>query len=488
VWLLRTAAESPDAVAILEDGKMTSFGELLQQAARVASTFCELGVRPGDRVALVLPKTTESIVAVFASLIAGAAYVPIHPHWPKERIAMALEDCASRVVVTAADGAPRIAVRDGGGTVEWKQALSQGADFRPVMPSASDPAIILFTSGSTGCPKGVVLSHSAVSAFVKWTAQEFQIDSRDRVASPSPLGFDLSTFDIFTMALRGATCVVVPESIVWMPRFLVQYLRETRITCWYSVPSILSGMFQDGGLVDGGAPDLRLALFAGEVFASAKVAALQAALPNVVWANLYGPTETNVVTWYKVPPMFDSSEPLPIGKACPYAEVTMDSETGELLAGGESTMSGYWNRPEETARAFRDLEGKRYYRTGDRVSQGASGDYTFIGRLDRQVKRRGFRIELGEIEAVLARHGTVLEAAAVAHDSLDRGTVITAFVRSALREAASVIEIKAYCARSLPLYMMPDRVVFAESIPKGNRGKIDYPALKKLAEDASNGD
>ena len=139
-------------------------------------------------------------------------------------------------------------------------------------------------------------------------------------------------------------------------------------------------------------------------FASPKVALLQAALPGVVWANLYGPTETNVVTWYRVPPEFDSSEPLPIGKPCPYAEVTMDPETGELLAGGASTMSGYWNRPEETARAFVDVDGRRYYRTGDRVSRGPSGDYTFIGRLDRQVKRRGFRIELGEIEAVLARH------------------------------------------------------------------------------------
>jgi len=334
----------------------------------------------------------------------------------------------------------------------------------------------------------VVLSHAAVSAFVRWTVQEFQIDSGDRLASPSPLGFDLSTFDIFGMALCGATCVVVPESFVWMPRFLVQYLRDSRITCWYSVPSILAGMYQDGGLADGGAPDLRVALFAGEVFSSPKVALLQAALPNVVWANLYGPTETNVVTWHRVPPGFDSSAPLPIGKPCPYAEVTLDTETGELLAGGASTMTGYWNRPEETARAFIDLDGKHYYRTGDRVSRGPSGDYTFIGRLDRQVKRRGFRIELGEIEAVLARHPGVSEAAVVAYDSGGRGTAIAAFVRLAPRDAPSIIDIKGHCARSLPLYMAPDRVVIVENIPKGNRGKIDYASLKRAAEDSNRGD
>lgn len=486
-WLWRTARESPDAVAIFEDGKRTSFGELLLQVGSVASTFFELGVRKGDRVALVLPKTTESIVAIFASLFIGASYVPIHPRWPKHRIAMALEDCAAQVVVEASDGLPRISRREGDGSIEWNQALSQSPVTRPVPQATTDAAIILFTSGSTGNPKGVVLSHGAVSAFVKWTAQEFQIDFRDRVASPSPLGFDLSTFDIFSVALCGATCVVVPESIVWMPRFLVQYLRDSRITCWYSVPSILAGMYEDGGLADAGAPDLRVALFAGEVFSSPKVALLQSALPGVAWANLYGPTETNVVTWHRVPPRFDSSEPLPIGKPCPYAEVTMDPETGELLAGGASTMSGYWNRPEETARAFLDLDGKRYYRTGDRVSRGPSGEYVFIGRLDRQVKRRGFRIELGEIEAVLARHQTVLEAAAVAHNHQDRGTVITAFVRSASRETATFKEIKAHCAQSLPLYMVPDRVVFVENIPKGNRGKIDYAYLKKAAEDSDSG-
>jgi amino acid adenylation domain-containing protein len=431
-------------------------------------------VRPGDRVALVLPKTTEAVVAVFASLLAGAPYVPIHPRWPKERIDFTLDDCGARAVITAPGGRLQVEWRDVSGAAE-------------ASGSAGDPALILFTSGSTGKPKGVVLSHRAVGAFVRWTVAEFQIGTNDRIASPSPLGFDLSTFDIFGMAASGATCVIVPESITWMPRFLVQFLSETRLTCWYSVPSILGGMLQEGGLKDADAPNLRLVLFAGEVFPSPQVARLQAALPDVLCANLYGPTETNVVIWHRVPKDFDGAEPLPIGKPCPYADITINAESGELLAGGESTMIGYWNRPQETARAFVEIEGKRYYRTGDRVTRRLSGDYVYVGRLDRQVKRRGFRIELGEIEAALARHPDILEAAAVAFDDSESGTVIAAFVCSTSPKADLLIEIKVHCARFLPLYMIPDMVLSVAILPKGNHGKIDYAYLKRAAEDSRYG-
>ncbi len=297
------------------------------------------------------------------------------------------------------------------------------------------------------------------------------------------------------MALCGAACVLVPSHIVWMPRFLVQFLREARITCWYSVPSILAGMLQEGRLAEHDYPCLRVILFAGEAFAARNVARLQAAVPQAVCANLYGPTETNVVTWYRVPRGFDGSQPLPIGQPCPYAAVTVDAASGELLARGDSLMSGYWNRPEETERAFVTLEGKRYYRTGDRVSLAADGNYIFLGRLDRQIKRRGFRIELGEIEAALARQKDILEAAAVAAEvnakvNVKGGrmeTVITAFVRARSAGAVTLVEAKAHCARTLPPYMLPDNIVFLDAIPKGSRGKIDYIALGKIAEGLSHG-
>jgi len=497
-WLRHTAAATPDAPAIVEEDRVTSFRELFEQAAALALRFIEQGVQKQDRIALVLPKTTEAIVSVFASLLAGAIYVPIHPQWPKERIETTLADCSARLVIEGESKGesypPRITDRQTGASISWPAAPTAltgtaltNLDSLP-KAGATDPAVILFTSGSTGRPKGVVLSHRAVSAFVRWSAREFQICSTDRIACPSPMGFDLSTFDIFNMALCGATCVLVPTHIVWMPRFLVQFLREARITCWYSVPSILAGMLQQGRLAEHEYPGLRVILFAGEVFPAPNVARLQAALPQAVCANLYGPTETNVVTWYRVPRDFDGSHALPIGRPCPYATVTVDASSGELLAGGDSLMSGYWSRPDDTQRAFVTLDGKPYYRTGDRVSLASDGNYLFAGRLDRQVKRRGFRIELGEIEAALVRQEGILEAAAVAAENGQMGTAITAFVRARSAGAVTLVEAKAHCARTLPPYMLPDHIVFLPAIPKGSRGKIDYMALARIAEGLDHGD
>ena len=198
-------------------------------------------------MALVLPKTTEAVAAVFGCLLAGAVYVPIHPRWPADRIAAVVEDCGARLIFEAdvaqalVPAVPRLVSapacrRD---TVS-KTSVGRSADAAGRSACATeDAAVILFTSGSTGRPKGVVLSHRAVAAFVRWSAAEFGIAPADRIACPSPLGFDLSTFDLFNMALCGASCVLVPENIAWMPRFLVRYAAEKHVTVWYSVPSIL---------------------------------------------------------------------------------------------------------------------------------------------------------------------------------------------------------------------------------------------------------
>ncbi|MGB9206222.1 MAG: AMP-binding protein, partial [Terriglobales bacterium] len=235
-WLRRTATVTPEAPAIVEEDRVTSFRELFEQSASLALRFVEHGIQKQDRIALVLPKTTEAIVSVFASLLAGAVYVPIHPQWPKERIETTLADCAARLVIEGDKQAdnegenfpPRITDRETGASIPWQAPPAPiGTAVEDALPRAhaGDPALILFTSGSTGRPKGVALSHRAVSAFVKWSAREFQIGPTDRIACPSPLSFDLSTFDIFNMALCGATCVLVPGHIVWMPRFLVQFVR-----------------------------------------------------------------------------------------------------------------------------------------------------------------------------------------------------------------------------------------------------------------------
>ena len=513
-WLRHTAAATPNAAAIIEEERITTFGELFDQASALACVFMENGVQPRDRIALVLPKNTDAIIAVFASLLAGAIYVPIHPRWPRERVESVLAECEARLLI---EGERRVTNRQTGAALPWpatnpansltcdhREAVANGLNEFPASPfpeeclkslvffSPSIPpentALILFTSGSTGRPKGVALSHSAVAAFVRWTAEEFQITSEDRIASPSPLGFDLSTFDIFNMALTGAAAVLVPDNIVWMPRFLTQFVSEARISCWYSVPSILSGMLQEGRFSTHSYPDLRLILFAGEVFPGPILARLQAALPAVRLVNLYGPTETNVVTWQGVPDGFEGAQPLPIGHPCPYASVRVDEFSGELLAGGHSLMQRYWNRPEETQSCFVSVQGQKFYRTGDRVALAQDGSFLFLGRLDRQVKRRGFRIELGEIEAALADREDILETAVVAVESEPKGVVITAFLRFSAEAVVTLAEVKAHCGRRLPPYMLPDCIRVLDAIPKGSRGKIDYLALRKIAEGLNRGD
>jgi amino acid adenylation domain-containing protein len=492
-WLLRAAAATPGAIALEEEDRLTSFQELVASAWVIAATLRARGVGPGDRVALVLPKTTEAVAAVFGCLLVGAVYVPIHPRWPADRVAAVVEDCGARLIFEVAEGGVRLTGTGGESPVQVRknwlagesacptEAQQRGTDAFVCQPS--DAAVILFTSGSTGRPKGVVLSHRAVAAFVRWSAAEFGVAPADRIACPSPLGFDLSTFDLFNMALRGATCILVPENIGWMPRFLVRYAAEKRVTVWYSVPSILARMLRDGGMRPGTCADLRVVLFAGEVMSGSDLARLTAAVPGAVCANLYGPTETNVVTFYRVPAEFAAGVPPPIGRACPFAEVAVDAATGELLAGGESLMSGYWKRPDDNARAFVNHDGRLYYRTGDRVHEDPSGNLVFDGRLDRQVKRHGYRIELGEIEAALAGHPAILEVGVVAVHHTEKGVLITAFVGTGPSGSLSLVEVKAHCAAALPTYMVPDRVLFVETVPRGTRGKIDYSALEKLARE-----
>ncbi len=487
-WLRRTAAAQPQAAAVEEGGRITTFDQLFHQSEALAHAFIAHGLRPGDHVALLLSKTTNAVIGVFATLLAGAAYVPIHPRWPRARVQAVLEDCAAKLLIEESDGTMRITDRQTGALLGSPQPGSnRGVADWPRRDPAST-AVLLFTSGSTGAPKGVVLSHRAVAAFVRWTAAEFQISSRDRIACPAPLGFDLSTFDLFNMALTGATAVLVPENIAWMPRFLARFVREARVTCWYSVPSILTAMLEESRFAESVYPHLRLILFAGEVFAPPALARLMATIPDAQYANLYGPTETNVVTWCTVPRTFTQGDSLPIGIPCPYAETAVDPATGELLAGGASLMDGYWNRPEETAHVFTVVDGHRHYRTGDRVSIAPDGNYLFHGRLDRQIKRRGFRIELGEIESILMRHPQVIEAAVVAVNDTAGASNVVAFVRQRAGEPLTLAEIRAHCARLLAPYMLPDRFEFAGIIVKGNRGKIDYASLARAAEGCVRGD
>ncbi len=513
-FLVASARRHGGTIAIDEDGRLTPFDQLLEQALAFAATLQAHGLVQGDRVALILPKSTEAIISLFGILIAGGIYVPIEPRWPAERIEDNLADCTPRFVVTPGD--PKVAQRipslsrvpgltsnspsvcdlKAGKLFSWAEAIG-GIEVavRETSVRPEDPALILFTSGSTGRPKGVTLSHRAVAAFVSWSAREFNIEGNDRLGCPSSLNFDLSTFDIFNMALCGAACVIIPEQIVLLPRFLAQFMAHQRISAWYSVPSLLTSLLAERSFTHGHFPDLRLALFAGEVLAGQDVSRLRSIVPHAAIYNLYGPTETNVVTSYRIPDDFAAADPIPIGHACAYAELMLDAAgqepnhgetSGDLLVAGESLMLGYWKRARETEQAFvtdtrEGTSGKRFYRTGDRVKLILdTGQYIFVGRKDRQVKRRGYRIELGEIETALRRHPAILEAAVISSQSRLATTSITAFVCADPQTPVTPVEIRTHCAHCLPAYMMPDQITFLPIMPRSSRGKVDYAALATI--------
>ena len=450
------------------------------------------------------------MAAILGTLQSGAAYVPADPLAPVSRAAFIFADCAVNAVIVertfvesfrqelATLGAtPKLLVVDsldaGNGlrrALDGERIPSQPAVWSPPVPS--DLAYVLYTSGSTGRPKGVMLSHRNAQCFVDWCSDVFEPTEQDRFSSHAPFHFDLSILDLYVPLKHGATVVLFGEGLGKEPARLAQKIAERQITIWYSAPSILTMLVGQGELEQQDWQALRMVLFAGEVFPTKHLRALKALWPAPRYFNLFGPTETNVCTWYEVPREIDAdrTDPYPIGKVCAhYRERIVDSDgraepegaAGELCISGPGVMQGYWNLPEQNSRVFlEDADGTRWYRTGDVVQREADGNFRFLGRRDRMIKKRGYRVELGEIEAALYRHPTVKEAAVTAAASED-GTHVRAFLSTKGDQRLSIIALKQFCIEQLPPYMIPDTFKFLDSLPKTSTDKIDYQRLKELS-------
>jgi amino acid adenylation domain-containing protein len=361
-----------------------------------------------------------------------------------------------------------------------------------VLPSPDDLAYILYTSGSTGHPKGVMLSHRNAVSFVDWCSDALVPRADDRFSSHAPFHFDLSILDLYVPLKHGATLILFDEMTGKEPVGLASAIADKRITVWYSTPSVLSLLAQYGKLDRHAYGALRTVVFAGEVFPVKYLRLLKSLWPSPRYFNLYGPTETNVCTFFELPAEVaeDRREPYPIGQACSHCRTTVVNEhghvvpagqEGELLVAGPSVMQGYWRLPERTSQAFHvDAEGQRWYRTGDIVIDDGQGVYRYVGRRDRMVKRRGYRIELGEIEAGLYRHPAVREAAALALTGGGGEVQIGAFLSCRDDDRPSIVALKRFCAENLPLSMVPDRFYFLERLPQTSTDKIDYQRLKEL--------
>jgi amino acid adenylation domain-containing protein len=507
----RSAAQFPNRAAVEESASdcSLSYAELAHLSDRVRDRLVRIGVRSGDRVGLCLRKSADAVAALFGIMKAGAAYVPVDPTAPAARSAYIFQNCAVRALIaeeTLKTGlqlefeqrgfAPGwVALQGTGAGAPLTRALDQleAADpcpSVPNVPAAPDQlAYILYTSGSTGRPKGVMLSHANAFSFIQWCSEVFQPTERDRFSSHAPFHFDLSVLDIFVPLKHGAALVIVEENLGKDPARLAPWIAAKRLSIWYSAPSILSLMAQFGKLEQHDYSALRMVLFAGEVFPIKHLKRLKSLWRHPRYFNLYGPTETNVCTFYEVPAVIPDSqeEPVAIGKACAHCqslvvdpdgkEVSRGTE-GELCIAGPSVLSGYWDLPEQTANAFLPRSDGRWYRTGDIVVELPDGNHKFLGRRDRMVKKRGYRIELGEIEAALYRHPAIKETAVIALPGED-GVRIKAFASTRGGARLSIIELKKFCSEKLPLYMVPDLFCCLDALPKTSTDKIDYQKLKE---------
>jgi amino acid adenylation domain-containing protein len=475
----RQAAARPDAIAIDGPAGRISYGRLLKRASALAAELADRGVRSGDRVVLWCVNAVDSIIAMQAALLLGAAYVPMSDDFPPALVARSARDCEARLVCTSGDRLSALAEAgaesavDSGRLSTARRMLHEPADVKP-----SDLAYILYTSGSTGNPKGVMLSHENGRAFADWAAVEVGLSSGDRVGNHASFNFTLSIFDIYSTFAAGATVVPVPHTWKSDPRRLTRFLHDERISVWYSVPSALMLMMRFGGLTDSPPPPpLRTILFAGEPFPIGAVRRL-AEWCDCALYNLYGTTETNVCSYHRVTADdLASGDALPIGRACCGDRMWVDplseadaAGVGELHVDGPSVFQGYWGRPPHCGP----------HPMGDLACELPNGEFSYLGRLDDMLKIRGNRIEPAEVEAAANKYPAVI-ASALVSTGTDVDARLVLVVETDHVGEVSAMALRRHLAERLAAYMLPDDVLITPAIPRGSRGKVDRKAAKAFA-------
>jgi amino acid adenylation domain-containing protein len=511
------AEAHPEAVALVHRNSRLTYGALEQTSSRLAHLLKDSGCRRGDRVALLMPKIPAAIIGMLGALKADCIYVPLDPGDPEARLARTLEVSDCRCLLAA--GAVAETLRGALAAAKLPQRLVIGwledelppetypeftardlDGYRATPPkyrnSASDVAHILFTSGSTGIPKGVMITHASVGRFLRWALAYFGTGASDRVSQHPPLRFDLSTFDIFGTLWAGAELHLVPQELNLLPHKLAQFMRDAALTQWFSVPAVLTLMAKFDAVRQDDFPALRRVLWAGEVLPTPTLMHWMRRLPHVRFTNLYGPTETTIASSYYTVPRcpVDPRAPIPIGTACDGEELlVLDASLhpvapgvmGDLYIRGAGLSPGYWRDPEKTRAAFLPTPGAtdpadRIYRTGDLARCGADGLVYFLGRADTQIKSRGYRIELGEIEAGLHALPGLQESAVVAIPSQGfEGALICCAYVPAPDAGASPESLRKGLAGLLPGYMLPARWMRFDALPRNGSGKVDRPRLKE---------
>ena len=489
-----TIKKFPKNIAIDDDETAMTYEQLYNSYNCIAQAVISKSSGEVKRPVLVyLPKSAKSVVSFMGALASANMYVPADYKTPLERLSAMIDNLNPIMIIT--DEAGKDTLSSFGITKDvcvYDELLKTKADVEEIEEYKNyvidtDPAYVMYTSGSTGVPKGVVIAHRGIINYALWLIDEFKINEKSVLGLQSGFHFDNSVFDIYTSFFTGAKMVIIPEILFMYPGQLIEFMQKKEITTIFWVPTVMINVANSQALENANLPNLKTVVFAGEVMPNKQLNIWRNNLKDCVYANLYGPTEITVdCTYYIVDREFENSDPLPIGKSVPNNRVLILNEQnklcepyehGELCVAGCGVALGYYNNKELTDKVFvqnplNDKYKEIIYRTGDIAYKDDEGLIMYVGRRDNQFKLRGNRIELGDIENAASCVSYVKKSCAL-FDSENEKIILV--IES--DEAVNLRKLNLLLAKYLPKYMLPGQLEITDNMPVTPNNKIDRKAL-----------